>query len=282
MLSAQKKITPSLLLIILLAHAFTGTMAQVKKGYTLVWADEFNHTGRPDSTKWGYEHGLVRNEELQWYQQKNAFCKKGKLIIEARKEQRSNPHYDAGSKDWRKKNELISYSSSCLVTAGKSEWQYGLFEMRGKIDISEGLWPTWWTMGIDKKWPAGGEIDMMEYYRGKLLANVACLGKHNSTEWHIKKFPVDSLGGAAWAAKFHVWKMEWTPSDISLYVDDVLLNHVAVDSLVNKDGSGFNPFKQPHYMLLNLAVGGRNGGDPSKTVFPKRIEIDYVRVYQQQ
>jgi beta-glucanase (GH16 family) len=37
---------------------------------------------------------------------------------------------------------------------------------------------------------------------------------------------------------------------------------------------------QPHYLLVNLAVGGTQGGDPSKTQFPARFEIDYVRVYQ--
>jgi beta-glucanase (GH16 family) len=63
-------------------------------------------------------------------------------------------------------------------------------------------------------------------------------------------------------------------------VDGQLLNKVAVDSLYNKDGSGFNPFRQAHYMLLNLAVGGQNGGDPSSTSFPRKFEIDYLRVYQ--
>jgi hypothetical protein len=33
-------------------------------------------------------------------------------------------------------------------------------------------------------------------------------------------------------------------------------------------------------MLLNVAIGGTNGGDPSNTVFPNRFEVDYVRVYQ--
>jgi hypothetical protein len=32
--------------------------------------------------------------------------------------------------------------------------------------------------------------------------------------------------------------------------------------------------------LLNLAIGGNSGGDPSKTAFPARFEVDYVRVYQ--
>jgi beta-glucanase (GH16 family) len=76
--------------------------------------------------------------------------------------------------------------------------------------------------------------------------------------------------------------MDWTETEISLFVDDQLLNRVDVDSLYNRDGSGFNPFRQPHYMLLNLAMGGMNGGDPSETPFPNRFEIDYVRVYQKQ
>jgi beta-glucanase (GH16 family) len=73
--------------------------------------------------------------------------------------------------------------------------------------------------------------------------------------------------------------MDWTEEYIALFVDDSLLNKVAVKDLVNKDGSGFNPFKQPHYMLLNLANGGQNGGDPQHTAFPKQMEVDYVRVW---
>ena len=75
--------------------------------------------------------------------------------------------------------------------------------------------------------------------------------------------------------------MDWTEDFIALYLDGQLLNKVALDSLVNKDGSGFNPFKQPHYMLLNLAIGGMNGGDPGNISFPRIFEVDYVRVYQE-
>lgn len=256
-------------------------MAQQKSNYTLVWSDEFEKDGPPDPANWGYEQGFVRNEEAQWYQPKNAHCKEGMLVIEARKEQKPNPGYVPGSKDWRKNRKTIYYTSACLITAGKQTWKYGRFEMRGRIDISEGMWPAWWTLGVDKGWPANGEIDMMEYYGGKLLANIACLGKDGNPEWYSNTFPVDSMGGAGWASKFHVWRMDWTEEFIALYVDDQLLNKVAVDSLVNKDGSGFNPFKQPHYMLLNLAVAGQNGGDPSHTTFPRKLEVDYVRVYQE-
>jgi len=146
------------------------------KQYRLVWADEFNTEGLPDSTNWNYEYGFVRNQEYQWYQPQNAFCKNGCLIIEARREHKPNPNYDANSKDWRLNRPFIDYTAACLLTKHKHSWQYGRFEMRARIDISAGLWPAWWTLGVEQRWPANGEIDMMEYYRGKLLANIGCLG----------------------------------------------------------------------------------------------------------
>jgi beta-glucanase (GH16 family) len=261
-------------------HPATSSDKYKNDGYELVWADEFNEKGKPDSVNWNYEYGFVRNEELQWYQPENANCENGFLVIEAKKEEKPNPRYTEGSTEWRRNRPTINYTSSCILTRGKKSWQYGRFEMRARIDISKGMWPAWWTLGIDKRWPANGEIDIMEYYRGKLLANIACIGENNRPEWHSNTFKTDSLGGAAWANQFHVWRMDWTEESIALFMDDHLLNKVAVDSLINKDGSGFNPFKQPHYMLLNLALGGMNGGDPSGTAFPQRFEVDYVRVYQ--
>jgi beta-glucanase (GH16 family) len=251
-----------------------------KEGYELVWADEFDTNGKPDSANWNYEYGFVRNEELQWYQPENAQCENGLLVIEVKKEEKPNPRYTEGSTDWRRNRQSIDYTSSCILTRGKKNWQYGRFEMRAKIDISKGMWPAWWTLGVDKPWPANGEIDIMEYYGGKLLANIACLGSDRRPEWFSNTFKTDSLGAMAWASRFHVWRMDWTKEFIALYMDDVLLNKVAVDILTNKDGTGFNPFRQPHYMLLNFAIGGQNGGDPSTTSFPRKFEVDYVRVFQ--
>lgn len=257
------------------------TILHAQHTYKLVWSDEFNKDGVPDSSKWNYEKGFVRNEEHQWYQPENAFCKNGLLIIEARREQKPNPLFKAGSNNWRTGRKNIEYTSACMITAGKHQWQYGKFELRARIDIDAGVWPAWWTLGVEKHWPANGEIDIMEFYRDTLLANILCRGVNNSNEWYTTKTGVQQLGGKAWAAQFHTWRMDWTEEYVALYVDDSLLNKVAVEKLVNKDGSGFNPFKQPHYMLLNLAIGGQNGGDPSQTAFPKRMEVDWVRVWQE-
>lgn len=250
-----------------------------KDGYRLVWADEFNGPEQLDTAVWRFENGFERNHELQWYQQENAWCEKGYLVIEARKETKPNPRYRQGSNEWRDRRKQIGYTSSSINTRGTRSWQYGRFVMRAKIRTENGLWPAFWTLGTRKEWPSNGEIDIMEYYRGNLLANIACgtTGRYKA-KWFTVKKPVASFGDKRWSEKFHIWRMDWDENEIRLYVDDLLMNRVPLDRLVNPDG--FNPFKQPHYILLNLAIGGDNGGDPSLTVFPNRYLVDYVRVYQ--
>jgi len=253
----------------------------LKEGYKLVWAEEFNENGKPDSTRWRYEKGFVRNEEIQWYQEDNAWCENGMLIIEGRKEKRANPLYRKDSRQWRNSREHIEYTSSSINTSGKYSWQYGRFVMRGRIDVSAGLWPAWWTLGLTGEWPSNGEIDIMEYYKGKILANIAIgTSKRYNALWFSETKAVQELGGKEWASKFHEWRMDWTEKEISLFVDDKLMIKVDMDKLYNKDGSGTHPFKQPHYMLLDLAMGGLNGGELGSTVFPNRFEVDYLRVYQ--
>ena len=250
-------------------------------GLALVWADEFNGTGDVDPSKWTYERGFVRNRELQWYQPRNARQADGLLIIEARRERIANPDFDARSSDWRRNREFAEYTSASLLTRGLHSWRYGRFEMRGRIDTRPGLWPAFWTLGVTGSWPHNGEIDIMEYYRGLLLANVAWGGsKPFEAIWADSRTPIDSFKQAGWAGAFHVWRMDWDERAIELSVDGTRLNRVDLTRTVNRDGSGTNPLHQPHYLLLNLAIGGTQGGDPAKTSFPARFEVDYVRVYQ--
>lgn len=251
-------------------------------GYTLAWADEFTVDGPPNPANWIFERGFARNEELQWYQPDNARCAGGMLTIEARRERKPNPTYDAGSTDWRKQREVIEYTAASLTTSGLHAWQYGIFEMRARIDTRPGLWPAFWTLGVKGQWPHNGEIDIMEYYRQGLLANAAWGNKGPwQAVWDSTKTPLPDLGDPiAWASAFHLWRMDWTPEQIILSVDGRTLNTIDLTQTINRDDGTTNPFHQPHYLLLNLAVGGQNGGDPSQTSFPARYDIDYVRVYQ--
>ena len=253
------------------------------EGYKLVWSDEFNTDGPFNRDNWKAQEGFIRNEELQWYQADNAWCEDGLLIIEARRERKPNPNYQPGTDNWRTRREYAAYTSASLETRGLHSWQFGRFEIRARIDTRDGLWPAFWTLGVDGHWPHCGEVDIMEYYRGMLLANVAWGGEERGEAvWDDYRLPLEDLDDPDWSDKFHTWYMEWDADSIKLYMDDRLMNAVSLDSTVNRDGTGINPLLQPHFIVVNLAIGGISGGDPSNTEFPSRYEIDYVRIYQKE
>lgn len=253
-------------------------------GMMLVWNDEFNTTGKPDSAFWSYEKGFVRNRELQWYQPENANCSNGVLLILGRKEKVKNPGYANPSTRWQVEREYAEYTSASIQTRGKQEWLFGRFEIRARIDTAHGSWPAIWTLGISKPWPSNGEIDIMEFYRVQdiptILANFAWgTEKRSVAKWDDLKKPLADFTkkDSGWTKKFHVWRMDWNKDSISLWLDDQVLNSTPLNVTINPDG--FNPFLQPHYILLNLAIGAA-GGDPSNSSFPIKYEVDYVRVYQ--
>ena len=285
--------------------------------YQLVWADEFNTDGAPDSTRWSFEHGLVRNHELQWYQEDNARCENGVLKITGRKEQVANPNFDAQSNDWRRNREVADYTSSCIESRKSFSFRYGRLEVKARIPVASGSWPAIWTLGNQGGWPACGEIDVMEFYRVPpqtmgihhdaasrertfpiILANACWRGPDGRDAWNTGRIPFSHFTerDADWADKFHVWRMDWTPEAIRLYLDDELLNDIPTSQanpvepaepqarMGRQRGPRFNPFHNDregfgHYILLNLAIGS-SGGTPDDSAFPLVYEIDYVRVWQ--
>lgn len=256
-------------------------------GMKLVWQDEFNENGKPNPKFWKSEKGFVRNEELQWYQEENVNCQNGVLLIEGKRVQIANPNFEAGNVSWRKNRKEINFTSASIQTKGLQEWQFGTFIIRAKIDTTLGSWPAIWTLGNAGQWPSNGEIDIMEFYRVKseptILANVAhgtdkqYIAKWDDSKTSLKHFTDKNKD---WVKQFHIWRMDWTPESINLYLDDELLNTTSLAETINPDGK--NPFLQPHFLLLNLAIGGQNGGEPKPETTLIEYKVDYVRVYQKQ
>lgn len=269
-----------IVLILIFGFVANEEKPPIHKGYSLVWSDEFNVDGAPDEKNWNYEEGFVRNNEKQWYQKENAYCQNGFLVIEAKNESRANPNFvSKNHQDWIKNRDSIKVTSSCLITQGKHFWQYGRFEMRAKIPVGKGMWPAFWTLGAKEDWPANGEIDIMEYYTGKILANTAWKSKTGTTAWDSRTVPLTDFK-KNWADEFHIWRMDWDAHSIKLYVDNQLLNETDLKETINDSSQKIIPFQQPHYLLVNLAVGGDNGGEFTAASLPSKYIIDYIRVYQ--
>ncbi|MEM1099229.1 MAG: glycoside hydrolase family 16 protein [Planctomycetota bacterium] len=256
-------------------------------GYALVWHDEFEVVGLPDPTNWTFgPEGFIRNNEHQWYQDRNATVKDGVLIFEAREEHRPNPNYVEGSESWKTNRPHIRYTSSLIHTAGLHEWKYGRFEIRAKVQADDGLWPAIWTLGSARDWPGCGEVDIMEYYRDHILANAAWSQKSPNrwaAHWDAAKVPMADLPRPeGWDERYHVWRTDWDHDFIRIYLDDYLINEVDLSETFNETGNQANPFREPHYLLLNLALGGDKAENPANTdtEFPAYFKVDYVRVYQ--
>lgn len=248
------------------------TNADKNKERNLVWSEEFNVDGKVNKDLWSFEHGYVRNKEYQWYQEENAEIKDGILTIEAR--------YDSLAEH--------KITASSINTRGHYEFLYGQLEVRAKIPTVMGSWPAIWTLGRKYEWPSCGEIDVMEYYQingvPHILANAAW-GNDEKWQaiWNSKRIPFSHFleKDPSWADKFHIWLMDWTENYIRIYLDGELLNDIDITNTINGTRGGKeNPFHTPQYILLNLAIGGTNGGEPLLEKFPLKYEIDYVRVYK--
>lgn len=237
--------------------------------WTLQWHDEFDGTGLPDSAKWGYEHGFIRNDERQFYTRhrpENARQENGHLVITARKE------------SYR---DTAEYTSASLITRDRAEWTYGRIEVRADLPSGRGMWPAIWMLGtnIDEVgWPACGEIDIMEYVGFEpetIHANV-----HTAAFNHVDGTAKgSSIEVEAPDEGFHTYAVEWTADRIDFFVDG--RNYFTFEN----SGEGVEewPFDRPHYLILNAAVGGAWGGQEGidDSIFPQEYRIDYVRVYEQ-
>jgi len=273
-MTIMKSVNVALVLLLLFFSCSQPTKTVDQKQWRLVWSDEFNYSGLPDAKKWDYDVGGNGwgNKELQFYtarRQENARVEDGHLIIEARKE------------SW----EGRDYTSARLVSRGKGDWTYGRFEVRAKLPSGRGTWPAIWMLPTGwayGHWPDSGEIDIMEHVG--FDPDVVHTSIHTRAYNHtINTQKTAQLKLPNSRTEFNVYAVEWTPEEIRGFVNDKQFFTFRNERLTNPDADFRQwPFDKPFHLLLNLAVGGMWGGqqgvDPA--IWPQRLEIDYVRVYQ--
>lgn len=79
---------------------------------------------------------------------------------------------------------------------------------------------------------------------------------------------------------FHVFSIVWEEGQIQWFIDGEL--YQTQNEWQTRNAEYPAPFDQEFYLMINLAIGGNWPGSPDETtVFPQRLEVDYVRVYQE-
>ncbi len=235
----------------------------------LVFSDEFNGAAgsKPDAGKWTIDTGTGQNNELQYYTNNNNANMNGagQLVMEARREAVGG----------------MQYTSHRMNTGNKFHFQYGRVEARVKVPKGNGFWPAFWMMGADfltgRPWPYNGEIDIMEI-----------LGRDTTRSYTTLHAPAYNGGGGygfekVWgidlSADYHVYAAQWDSNGIRFFVDSTEVFYASKATVEATRGPWV--YDHPHYMILNLAVGGDWPGSPdASTPFPAQVLVDYVRVYQ--
>lgn len=235
--------------------------------YELVWEDEFVGAAgtSPNAANWKYDIGTDwGNAQLEFDTDRPenvSLDGNGNLVITARRETFNGRQY----------------TSARITTAGKQEFTYGRFEARIKLPVGQGIWPAFWLLGAnitEVSWPRSGEIDIMEYRGQEPFINHGSMhgpgysGGSAITRKYTSTTPLNE--------DFHVYMVEWDPSEVRWYVDGKIYNLVR-----RGDQRGDWVFNHDFYIILNIAVGGGFVGPVGAgTVFPQQMLVDWVRVSQ--
>jgi len=257
-----------------------------RRTWSLVWYDEFEVAGVPDSHKWSFDIWPARkvNDEDQAYTDrlKNVRVVDGMLVIEAHKEAYAGAQYTSGR----------------LHSQGKGDFLYGRAEIRAKLPEGQGTWPAIWMLssqpyryattcdgvvdwqsaaGCDA-WPNSGEIDIMEHV-GFDMGIIHGTVHNKAYYWKNFEQRKGSVEVADASDAFHTYAIEWTPDELRFFVDDT--HYFSYQN----EGDGWQgwPYDHAYHLILNLAVGGmwgRAGGPIDDLIFPQQLQVDYVRIYR--
>ena len=241
------------------------------ENYQLVWSDEFDYNGLPDSLKWAYDtegnEAGWGNNEAQFYteaNEKNAWVENGVLHITAHKKK-------MGGKE---------YTSARLVS--KADWEYGKIEVNAKLPDAFGTWSAIWMMPagwsyMDGNWPDIGEIDIMEHV-GHELGVIHASAHSKDYQWQKQTQKTATVFIPDVNKEFHSYILEWTPDVLKAYADDSLYFEYQNEGL----GKTKWPYDKPFNLILNIAVGGAWGSMKGidEEAYPQTMEVDFIRVYQ--
>lgn len=245
-------------------------------GQELVWSDEFDEGTAPDESVWSYDLGATGwgNQELQNYTDdpENVRVEDGNLVITAVRSQ-----------------DGFSFTSARIRTQDKLTFKYGRIEARIKFpDLADGLWPAFWTLGNNFSvvgWPRSGELDIVEMGNSQAIAQGVVNRRvgsaaHWDSDGNYATFSGHLDADTDLDDDYHLFSMDWTPNGVTTYLDGQQVWFFNSDLDVC---SSCTEFHNPHFIILNMAVGGRYTGLLNSAQItanmPAEMKVDYIRIY---
>ena len=249
--------------LVLLSFAISSSASENKKGknWKLVWAENFNHDGDPDSAKWSYIKKSGGCYRYMTNSNKDSYVSHGKLILRA-----------AVNTDIQ---DTTIYTTGGIQSRGKYSFLYGKIEVRAKLGAGKGSWPAIWLLP-EKDQPLYGEIDIMEQLNHDSLF-YQTIHSHYTLKLGFRDNPPHFAKAPYKIGKFNVYGLEWYADRLDLTINGKCT--LSYPKIVT-DKPGQWTFDKPYYIILNQALGGWAGKiDPKE--LPLQMEVDWVKVYQQ-
>jgi len=250
--------------------------SQANAGWQLEWIDNFDGT-RVNKDNWTSQVQANYNNEVQCYTDddtsaaKNYDVSDGTLKIISRRQANNCAGLNGTFKSW---------TSGRLNSKDKKEFLYGRIESRLRFNnLKSGSWPAFWMLenrinehpiandGDNVNWPnpGAGEIDVWEWYAGRPSTYITNFFNAGGCGSEVRyTYP----NGSADVLNWHTYAMEWTEDAIEFFIDDSLV--------ASQDVSGCAQYKEPMFVLLNVAMGGSLGGAIDSTLNSSTMEVDYV------
>jgi beta-glucanase (GH16 family) len=264
-------------------------------GYALAWSDEFNGTSLDTVNAWSNDTGPVYGAEQADYHRECVTVENGNLVI------------------WTKHKTFgyYNYMSGRVNTHDKKIFTYGYFECRMMSPVGQvsgpGLWSDVWLLGNSINhgvaWPTCGEMVLYDQRPGNAIVGantpqpvpaivgdnefIACChyGVNGVPSYHQLQYNYSTC----LCDGYHKYGLLWDSTHVAYYFDDTLywgpdypiVNGTNYGTPSITQAANWDAFHSPMFWIINIMVGGPyQGNNIDNAIFPTKMLVDYVRVYQ--
>lgn len=245
-----------------LFSAFSCTLPRRAAHAKPAWEETFD---RFDSTRWTKipRGGSDWNRHMSYFD--SCFdLRDGKMILR-------------GLLNTTQPQDTSPYLTGGIYTKDKVGFGFGRLEIRAKLGNAQGAWPAFWLLGQGRKYPEGGEIDIMEHLNDDSIVYQTVHSYYTIT-LDEKKNPPHGGTARIKPGEFNIYAVEKYRDSVVFYVNNE--RTFSYPRIATEKKGQFPYADGDHYLLLDMQLGGSWVGRVNDADLPVEMEIDWVRFYK--